>query len=161
IYVDSPLSVNATEVFRHHPECYDDEVKQVFVNDADPFGFEGLIYIRDVETSKRINETPGPCVIISSSGMCEAGRVLHHLPNNVGDPKNAVLIVGFQAENTLGRKSVEKQPEVNILGERHKLLAEVVVFSAFSAHADSKGLREFAQSAAQSGRLKRIFLVHG
>lgn len=161
VYVDSPLSANATEVFRHHPECYSDEIKRVFVNDPDPFGFEGLIYTRDVEASKRINMINGPCIIISASGMCEAGRVLHHLANTVEDARNAVFIVGFQGENTLGRRIVEKQPELKILGDTYKLAAEVVVFNAFSAHADSEGLREFARAAADSGRLKKIFLVHG
>lgn len=161
VYVDSPLSVNVTEVFRHHPECYNDDIKQVFLNDPDPFGFESLTYVRDTESSKRINRTPGPCIIISASGMCEAGRVLHHLANNIGDSRNAVFIVGFQAENTLGRKLVDKLPEVKILGEMHKVAAEVVVFNAFSAHADCDELREFARNAAASGRLKKIFLVHG
>jgi metallo-beta-lactamase family protein len=161
IYVDSPLSVNATEIFRNHPECYDDEVKHVFLTDPDPFGFDSLIYVHDVATSKRINELKSPCIIISASGMAEAGRVLHHLANNVSDPRNAILIVGFQAENTLGRKLVERQPEVRILGDSYPLKEEVIVFNAFSAHADSAGLRKFASQAAASGRLKKIFLVHG
>jgi metallo-beta-lactamase family protein len=161
IYVDSPMSVNVTEIFRHHPECFDEEIKRVLLHDPDPFGFEGLIYVRDVATSKRINATPGPCVIISASGMAEAGRIQHHLANTIGDPRNAVLIIGFQAENTLGRKLVEKQPEVRIFGEMHKVAAEVLVFNAFSAHADSAQLRKFAGQAARGGRLRRIFLVHG
>lgn len=161
IYVDSPLSVNATEVFRHHPECYDEETKQIFVNDPDPFGFEGLIYVRDAMLSRRLNELKTPCVIISASGMMEAGRVLHHLANNIEDPRNAILVVGFQAENTLGRRLVEKQAEVKILGEPYEVKAEVVTFNAFSAHADSKELREFAAAAAKGGKLRKLFLVHG
>lgn len=161
VYVDSPLSANATEIFRNHPECYDDEIKQSFLHDPDPFGFEGLLYVRDVEMSKRINQLNGPCVIISASGMAEAGRVLHHLANNITDPRNAVLIVGFQAENTLGRKIVERHAEVRIFGDLYPLKAEVITFSAFSAHGDSEELREFAHATAATGRLKKIFLVHG
>jgi metallo-beta-lactamase family protein len=161
IYVDSPLSVNATEIFRNHPECYDDEIRMDMKTDPDPFGFEGLIYTRNVADSKRINLIDSPCVVISASGMAESGRILHHLKNTIDDPKNAVFIVGFQAENTLGRRIVEKTPEVKILGELHKLAAEVVTFNAFSAHADRNELREFAKSAAMGGSLKRIFLVHG
>lgn len=161
VYVDSPLSANATEIFRHHPECYDEEIREVFLTDPDPFGFEGLIYVRDKATSMRINKLSTPCVIISSSGMCEAGRVLHHLANTVTDPRNAILIVGFQAENTLGRKLVEKQSEVRILGDLYKVGAEVALFNAFSAHADAGELRDFALKAAASGRLKKVFLVHG
>jgi metallo-beta-lactamase family protein len=150
-----------TEVFRHHPECYDDDVKKVFLYDPDPFGFEGLIYVRDTETSKSINRLNSPCIIISASGMCEAGRILHHLANTVSDPRNAILIVGYQAENTLGRRLVEKEPVVNILGEEHRVAAEIVTFNAFSAHADSEELRQFARAAGATGRLKKVFLVHG
>jgi len=161
VYVDSPLSVNATGIFRAHPECYDDHVLRELQVDKDPFGFEGLLYVKDVEHSKRLNLLQSPCVIISASGMAESGRVLHHLKNNIGDPRNAVFIVGFQAENTLGRRLVEKQPEIKIFGETHQVLAEVKTFNAFSAHADHNELRAFAQAAAIGGNLKRIFLVHG
>lgn len=161
VYVDSPLSINATQVFRKHPECYDADVLRDMLTDPDPFGFEGLIYTRTREQSMRINLVPGPCIIISASGMAESGRVLHHLKNTIRDPRNAVFIVGFQAQNTLGRKLVEKQPEVKIFGEPHDLAAEVVTFNAFSAHGDQKELTDFALSAAQGGRLKKIFLVHG
>ncbi|MCX7018032.1 MAG: MBL fold metallo-hydrolase [bacterium] len=160
-YVDSPLSVNITEIFRNHPECYDEEIKKVFLTDPDPFGFEGLIYVRDTQTSKSINKLREPCIIISASGMCEAGRILHHLANTISDARNAVFIVGFQAENTLGRRLVEKQPEVKILGDTYKVNAEIVVINSFSAHADSEELREFARQAAASGALKKIFVVHG
>lgn len=161
IYVDSPLSVNVTEVFRNHPECYDAEVKRVLLHDPDPFGFQGLIYVRDVETSKSINELDSPCMIISASGMAEAGRILHHLSNTIQNPKNAVMIVGFQAENTLGRRIVDRMPEVKIFGEMHKLAAEVFVFNAFSAHAGADDLRSFAREVARGKRLKKVFLVHG
>jgi metallo-beta-lactamase family protein len=161
IYVDSPLSVNATAAFRAHPECFDEDVLREMKTDPDPFGFQGLIYTQSVDESKRINLLNGPCIIISASGMAESGRILHHLANNIGDPKNAVFIVGFQAENTLGRRIAEKQPEVKIFGEPYKLLAEVVTFDAFSAHGDQKDLRGFAAQCASSGTLRKIFLVHG
>ncbi|MGI8905429.1 MAG: MBL fold metallo-hydrolase RNA specificity domain-containing protein [Candidatus Sumerlaeaceae bacterium] len=161
VYVDSPLSTNATGVFRAHPECFDEYVLRDMKADADPFGFEGLLYTQNVDESKRINLLNAPCVIISASGMAESGRILHHLRNNIGDPRNAVFIVGFQAENTLGRRIVEKQPEVKIFGEVHKLNAEVVTFNAFSAHGDRDELRMFARQAASAGTLRKIFLVHG
>jgi metallo-beta-lactamase family protein len=161
VYVDSPLSVNATAAFRAHPECFDDEVLRDMKTDPDPFGFDGLIYTANVEESKRINMVAGACIIISASGMAESGRILHHLRNNIQDPKNAVFIVGFQAENTLGRRIVEKQPEVKVFGEPVKLNAEVVTFNAFSAHGDRDELRTFAKQVASGGTLRKIFLVHG
>lgn len=161
VYVDSPLSVNATAAFRAHPECFDDDILREMKTDPDPFGFDGLIYTQNVEESKRINLLNAPCIIISASGMAESGRILHHLRNNIEDPKNAVFIVGFQAENTLGRKIVEKQPEVKIFGEPVKLNCEVVTFNAFSAHGDRDELRTFAKQVAAGGTLRKIFLVHG
>jgi metallo-beta-lactamase family protein len=161
VYVDSPLSVNATDIFRKHPECYDEEIRRDMQTDPDPFGFDGLIYTRNVEDSKRINLLNAPCIIISASGMAESGRILHHLKNTVEDPRNAVFIVGFQAENTLGRRIVEKSPQLKIYGDIHNLAAEVVTFNAFSAHADRDELREFARQSAREGTLKKIFLVHG
>jgi metallo-beta-lactamase family protein len=161
VYVDSPLSVNATAAFRAHPECFDEDVLREMKTDPDPFGFQGLIYTQNVEESKRINLLNAPCIIISASGMAESGRILHHLRNNIEDPKNAVFIVGFQAENTLGRRIVEHQPEVKIFGELHKLLAEVVVFDAFSSHGDRDELRAFAKQVASADTLRKIFLVHG
>lgn len=138
VFVDSPLSVNVTDVFRKHPECFDEETRAILASkeDNDPFGFERLTYIRDVEQSKELNDRPGPFIVIAASGMCEAGRIVHHLANSVGDPKNMILIVGYQAENTLGWKLVMKQPVVNIFGEPHDVKAEVVVLNSFSGHAD-------------------------
>lgn len=161
VYVDSPLSANATDIFRAHPECFNDEIIQEMKLDSDPFGFEGLIYTRSVAASKMINQLQEPCIIISASGMAEAGRVLHHLKNTISNPRNAVFIVGFQAENTLGRKLVEKWPEVNILGDAYPVHAEIVKFNSFSAHGDSNDLLSFAKHAAAGGYLKKIFLVHG
>jgi metallo-beta-lactamase family protein len=161
VFVDSPLSTNATEIFRLHPECYDEEVNQFIANGnhRDPFGFHRLRYIRRVEDSKELNFLREPAIIISASGMCEAGRVLHHLKNNVEDPRNTILIVGWQAPYTLGRRLVERQQKVRIFGEEHDLRAQVEVIYGFSAHADRDGLLGYVQQA-QSG-LRRVFVVHG
>ncbi|CAN5485201.1 MBL fold metallo-hydrolase [soil metagenome] len=163
IFVDSPLSTNVTEIFKNHPECFNRTTRDILLGDDDVFGFKTLTYIRDVEDSKRLNDIPGSCIIISSSGMCEAGRILHHLRNNISDPKNCILIVGYQSENTLGRQIVEKRPKVKIFGEVHDLRAEVQVFNGFSGHADQNELREYAfkVEARSGGMLRRIFLVHG
>ncbi len=161
IYVDSPLSVNITEVFRLHPECYDRETWEEFLsNHQDPFGFYRLRYIRNVEESKKLNTSNESCMIISASGMCEAGRILHHLANNISDPKNTVLIVGFMAENTLGRRIVERQPEVKIFGDPVALKAEVAIMNGFSAHADKNGLLSYFQNLDKD-RLRQVFIVHG
>ena len=136
IFVDSPLSINVTGVFREHPECFDEEMNALMANYEDPFRFSELIYTRSVQESKEINFLPDPCIIISASGMCETGRILHHLSNKIGDPKNTVLIVGFQAAHTLGRRLVEKLPQVRIFGEEHRVRAQVRVINALSAHAD-------------------------
>ncbi|MFH0795370.1 MAG: MBL fold metallo-hydrolase [bacterium] len=161
VFVDSPLAVNVTEVFRNHPECFDKETKQFVLENEDPFGFASLTYIRSVDRSKALNQRREPCIIISASGMCEAGRILHHLKNSIEDPKNCVLIVGYQAMNTLGRRIVERQPEVKIFGEPHPLRAEVKVLDSFSAHADADELMEFARLTKQNGDLKKVFVVHG
>ena len=160
IFVDSPLSTNATEVFRKHPECFDAETLQVMKKDDDVFGFDRLKYIRDVEESKALNERKGACMIIAASGMCEAGRIVHHLYNNIENADNTIMIVGYQAEHTLGRKIVERNPEISIFGEVKKLNAEVVVMNSFSAHADKNELLGFVNKQDKS-ELKNIFLVHG
>jgi len=160
VYVDSPLSVNATEVFRMHPECFDNETARFIFKDKDPFGFSKLHYISDVEDSKNLNEVRGPLMIISSSGMCEAGRILHHLRNNIEDPNNIVLIVGYSAQHTLGRRIVEKDPIIKIFGEEHPLNAEVIVMNSLSAHADGNELLDYC-SKFDISRLQNIFLVHG
>lgn len=162
VFVDSPLSVNVTEVFRRHPECFDEETRAILAQprDNDPFGFERLTYIRDVEHSKELNDRPGPFIVIASSGMADNGRIQHHLANGIGDPRNMVLIVGYQAENTLGRKLVEKQSVVNIFGEPHELKAEVVVLNSFSGHADRNELLSYIGNFERK-RMKQVFLVHG
>lgn len=164
IFVDSPLSTNVTEIFRLHPECYDEETHQ-FLNTSghyDPFGFHRLRYIRHVEDSKELNFLREPAVIISASGMCEHGRILHHLKNNIEDTRNTVLIVGWQAPHTLGRRLVEREPKVRIFGQEYERRATVTVINAFSAHADRDELLAYTdhlQSA--NGRLKGVFIVHG
>ncbi|MDP2303878.1 MAG: MBL fold metallo-hydrolase [Ignavibacteria bacterium] len=160
IFVDSPLSVNATAIFRLHPECFDFETSQFLLNNHDPFGFDNLTYITDVEESKRLNDLDGPCMIISSSGMAEAGRILHHLANNIQNPNNIVLIVGYSAEHTLGRRIVEREPDVKIFGEEYKLNAEVIVLNSLSAHADSNELTDYCSNFDRS-KMQNIFLVHG
>ena len=160
VYVDSPLSVNATSVYLAHPECFDRELHHYMLTDDNPFGFERLTYIRDVEKSKALNASRVPMVIISASGMCEAGRILHHLRNNIEDARNTVMIVGYCADNTLGKRIVEKRPEVKIFGETHRLRAEVVVKNSYSAHADQPGLLHFIGKMDRD-RFQQIFLVHG
>jgi metallo-beta-lactamase family protein len=160
IYVDSPLSVNVTEIFRLHRECYDQETEDLFLgNDQDPFGFFRLKYIRQVEDSKKLNSSTEPCMIISASGMCEAGRILHHLKNNAMDARNTILVIGFMAENTLGRRIVEKQPVLKIFGDEIPLRAQVVVMNGFSAHADQNELMAFFNGIKKQP--EEVFVVHG
>jgi len=158
MFVDSPLAVNVTEVFRAHPECFDDETK-AFLAQGDPFGFGDLQYVRETEDSKKLNVRPGPYIVISPSGMCEAGRVLHHLKNNVGDARNTVLITGYQAANTLGRKLLDGVQQVNILNEPCTVRAEVTSLQALSGHADKDELIRWIAPIAKG--LKKVFLVHG
>ncbi len=160
IYVDSPLSTNATEIFREHPECFDDETVNFIKKYNDPFGFNQLTYITDVEDSKRLNDLPGPMMIISASGMAETGRILHHLANNIENSKNIILMVGYCAENTLGKKLIDKESEVKIFGEEFKVKAEVITMNSFSAHADSNELIDYT-SKLNKDKMKNIFLVHG
>ncbi|MEK6757069.1 MAG: MBL fold metallo-hydrolase [Bacteroidota bacterium] len=160
IFVDSPLSVNTTEVFRLHPECFDKETNQYIMQHEDPFGFGRLKYIRSVEDSKRLNNLNEPCIIIASSGMCEAGRILHHLANTIHDPRHTVLIIGYMAEHTLGKRIVERQPVVRIFGETYQLKAEVAILNAFSAHAGQDELVGYIGGMDRK-MLKRVFLVHG
>jgi metallo-beta-lactamase family protein len=161
IYVDSPLAVNVTDIFRRHTDYFDAETQAYLRRDPghDIFGFKQLRYIRDVEQSKRLNSLTGPGVIISASGMAEAGRIQHHLKNNIADSRNTILIVGWQAPNTLGRRIVEKTPMVRIYGKEYPLRAEVVTLNGFSNHADQPGLLSWAQGFKPPP--KRTFVVHG
>ncbi|MBL8147437.1 MAG: MBL fold metallo-hydrolase [Anaerolineae bacterium] len=161
IYVDSPLAIDVTSIFRLHSECYDDETLK-FLNESgarDPFGFERLIYTRTTEESKQLNFLTTPAVIISASGMAEAGRVLHHLKNNIENPKNTVLIVGYQAENTLGRRIADGEKTVRIFGENYDNRAQVAVLQGFSGHGDRDDLLEWV--GAMDQKPSHTFLVHG
>lgn len=161
VYVDSPLTVKLTDVFRMHPECYDRAARELLLHGDSPFQFDGLRYVSSVEDSMAIDEDDRPAIIISASGMCEGGRVLHHLRTTIGDSRNTVAIVGFQAAHTLGRRLVEQRREVRIFGLPHTRRAEVVVLDGFSAHADQAGLLAFAEGVRERGPLGRVVLVHG
>ncbi len=161
IYVDSPMATNATTIFQVHPECYDQATKEAFtVHHKNPFGFNALRFVTSVDESKGLNNIKGPMVIISADGMCEAGRIQHHLMHNIENPKNTVLIVGYMAENTLGRRIREREKEVKIHGQWFKLRSRVEAINAFSAHADYMEMGEWLD-ALDTSRLKKIFLVHG
>ncbi len=161
VFVDSPLAVNVTETFRKHSQLFDEETRRMLDDDGggDVFGFHRLRYIRDVAESKALNDLRGPMMIISASGMAESGRIVHHLRQAIGDPRNTILITGFQAENTLGRKILDQQPEVPIFGEPMRLRAEVARINELSGHADQQELLAWLQPLVPS--LQKVFLVHG
>jgi metallo-beta-lactamase family protein len=161
VYVDSPLTVKVTEVFQRHPDCFDEEAREHLTGDDSPFDFDGLRYVSEKVDSQAIDVADGPAIILSASGMCEAGRVLHHLRATVEDPKNAVIIVGFQAQHTLGRRIVERRPRIRIFGVERDLRAEVVVLNGFSAHADRDDLLAYAEATRERGKLREVVLVHG
>ena len=163
IFVDSPLAVNVTEVFRLHPDAYNDEVRQYMSEDLhhrSPFGFDQLTYVRKAADSKDLNFLREPAVIIAASGMCEGGRILHHLKNNLDDPKTVVLFVGYQAANTLGRRILDGYERVRIFGEEYRVRAEIERIEGYSAHADRTELRSWANHFDKA-RLQHLFLVHG
>lgn len=161
IYVDSPLATSATHVFEAHPECFDHNEDLVQAVEK-LFRFDLVRYTRDVQESKALNAVRGPMVIISPSGMAESGRVLHHLANNVGDARNTILVVGFMAEHTLGRRIVERQPMLRILGDEYPLAAQVAILNGYSAHGDRTELQRWLDAVRTgSPRLRRVYLVHG
>lgn len=159
VYVDSPLSAKATEIHKAHPECFVAPVRDALTRGEDPFDFPDLRFIATVEQSMALNDKPGPMVILSASGMCEGGRILHHLKNSVTNPLNIVLFAGFQAEGTLGRRIVDGAPEVRIYGEMVPMRATVFTINGLSAHADRTGLMEYAKALGPS--VRRAFCVHG
>lgn len=159
IFVDSPLSSKATEVFERHSECYDAETSRVIFDGDQPFQFKRLKYVTETEDSKKLNNFQGPAVIISSSGMCEAGRVLHHLRNTIWNPRNIILFVGYQAENTLGRKIVDHETPVKIFGEDVDINARVHTINALSAHADRTELLDYF--GEMGPEVEHAFVVHG
>ncbi len=159
MFVDSPLSVNATEVFRLHPECFNDDIYAFLQTGDNPFGMENLTYIRESAGSRKLNNLPGAAVIISASGMCEAGRIRHHLQNHIGDATNLVLFIGYCAEHTLGAQILAGKNPVNIFGEPVEVRAEIAAIDSFSGHADKNELRRYVQGI--TGNIKKIAVVHG
>lgn len=159
MYVDSPLAIDATDVFRLHAECLRRELREHLLVHDDPFGFGGLQYTRTVDESKRINTMRDACVIISANGMCEAGRVLHHLKNNIEDERNTILFVGYQAENTLGRRLIDGAKKVKIFGDEFDVRAQIQVANGFSAHADRSELLDWVGHVKEN--LRGVFVVHG
>jgi len=159
VYVDSPLSVNATVIFGEHPECYDAELSTYFLKDPNPFGFARLTYIKEAEESKQLNSSSEPCMIISASGMANAGRVKHHLFNNIENKRNTVLIVGYCSPGTPGAQLRDGAEELHLFGEPKKVLCDVEVMDSFSAHAGRGEIAAFVSN--QRGKVKNIYLVHG
>jgi len=158
IYVDSPLATEITEVFESHPDYLDEETRQAIARGESPFAFLSLRFIREQKESKALNADKRPMIIIAGSGMCESGRILHHLQNNIEDSRNTVLVVGYMARDTLGRRIVDREKFVRIFGIEYELNAEVVIINALSGHADKNELMKFISGCLP---LKRIFLVHG
>jgi metallo-beta-lactamase family protein len=160
IYVDSPLAVNATTIFRVHSECFNEEVMKVIETDDDPFGFNSLHYITSTNDSKKLNTFKKPCIIISASGMMEAGRIKHHLANNISNPKNTILVVGYCAPNTLGARLINGEKTVSIFGNKYGVYADIVRIEAFSGHGDYNEMLSFLNCQDKSA-IKKVFLVHG
>lgn len=159
VYVDSPLAKAATEVHLRHTEYFNDETRELLSRGIDRFAQKSMRFTNSVDESKALNETPGPMVILSASGMCEGGRILHHLRNTVEDARNIILIVGFQAEHTLGRRIVDRVSPIRIFGEEYELRASVYTINALSGHADRDGLLSFYKSLG--GRISHALCVHG
>ncbi|HSQ26296.1 MAG TPA: MBL fold metallo-hydrolase [Anaerolineales bacterium] len=161
VFVDSPLAVNATDVYRSHTECFDDETRQFIAEGKHrtALGFDRLVYTRSVEESKALNKRDDPMIIISASGMAEAGRIQHHLKNNIEDPRNTILIVSWQAPYTLGRRLADRETEIKIFGEEYTRQAEVATIGGFSSHAGQHMLVEYAQATQET--LKETYLIHG
>jgi len=160
IFVDSPLSMEATQVVKSHPECFNRTVAKMLETDSDPFGFPGLHYIKSVEESKGLNFRKEPCVIISASGMAEAGRVKHHIANNIDDARNTILLVGYCEPESLGGRLMRGAQEVSIFGTRYAVNAEVGIIRSMSAHGDYEDLRQWLSCQDPRG-IKKLFLVHG
>jgi metallo-beta-lactamase family protein len=160
VFVDSPLAVNATQVFKNHPECYDEETRQFVMEERHPaLDFKMLTYVKSVEESKALNEQREPMVIISASGMAETGRIVHHIRNNIENPKNTICIVSWQAPDTMGRRLADREPTVRIFGEIHKRKCDVATIGGLSGHAGQDLLAKYALGV--KGSVKQIFLVHG
>jgi len=160
IFVDSPLAVSATEIFRIHSDCFTEDLQEYIKTDPDPFGFQNLHYIRSIDDSKKLNSYNRPCVIISASGMMEAGRVKHHLANNIENPRTTILSVGYCSPTTLGAKIMRGDKEVSIFGMKYKVKATLASIEAFSGHADYNELIQYL-SCQNKKKVKNIFIVHG
>ncbi len=160
VYVDSPLSINATNIMRDHPECFNEEILEYMKTDPNPFGFSNLIYIQDVEDSKHLNELPEPCIIISASGMAEAGRIKHHLANNVSNPNNTVLLVGYAEPHSLAGKLRAGKKNVTIFGTEYLVNANVIIMDSYSAHGDYKEMIQYL-GCQDPAKVRQLFLVHG
>ena len=159
VFIDSPLSQKATRIYASHPEVYNDETRRMIEAGRNPLEFPGMQFVGTPEESMALNDAPGPMIIIAASGMCEGGRILHHLKHGIQDPDNIILIVGFQAENTLGRRIVEKRNPLKVLGEEIPLRARVEVINALSAHADRAGLMDWIGEVKDN--VRHAFAVHG
>ncbi len=160
IFVDSPLAINATDIFKTHPECYDREILEYMLEDPDPFGFNKLHYIRSVEGSKRLNDYKDPCIIISASGMITAGRIVHHVNNSIENPRNTILIVGYCANGTIGAQLAKGADVIKIFGVEKKVKADVRRMHSFSGHGDQQEMINFL-SNQDKDKVDKIFLVHG
>jgi metallo-beta-lactamase family protein len=159
VYVDSPLSVNATTVFINHPECFDAELHEYMMTDENPFGFNDLVYIHDVEASKKINDSDKPCIVIAASGMMNAGRIKHHVNNCIENANNTFLMVGYCSPGTLGAELRDGATSIRIFGEEKQVLARIEVMDGFSAHGDQKEMFDVVRNQISSA--KKVFLVHG
>ena len=160
VYVDSPMSSNVTDIMRQHVDCFNAKLQTYIKTDADPFGFNNLIYIREKADSINLNSNKEPCIIISASGMMDAGRIKHHLRNNISDQKNTILVVGYCSQNSLGGRIREGQKVVKIFGEEYAVNADVEIIDSYSAHADYNELIRFL-SCQDKQKVKKVFLVHG
>lgn len=161
IYIDSPLAIAITEIYKLHPECLDSEVRLRMHDATDPFSPPGLTYVGNVERSRALQSSHEPCIIMAGAGMCEGGRILFHFTKALSEPHNSVVLVGFMAQHTLGRRIQERRPSVKVFGVERELRAEVHVLGGLSAHADATDLVRFARATARSGNLSKVFLVHG
>lgn len=160
VYVDSPLSREATAVVKSHPEGFNKYIRKLLLTDSDPFDFPGLKFVHTAEDSKELNFKPEPCIIISASGMADAGRIKHHIKNNIGDPKNTILIVGYSEPNSLGGRLMNGAKRVRIFREEYDVKAEIGIMRSMSAHGDYEDLCQFL-SCQDPSLVKNLFLVHG
>jgi metallo-beta-lactamase family protein len=161
IYIDSPLAIAITEIYKLHPEGLSDDIRERILGRNDPFSPPGLHYVSDVASSIRLQDSGEPCIVMAGSGMCEGGRIVYHLRKGLENSKNSIVIVGFMAEHTLGRRLVERRDEVKVLGVERRVRAEVHVLNGLSAHADRDDLITFCRRTSKEGQVRRAVLVHG